>query len=572
MKAWMKYAAAGLLYSLTALLLSRCLITSLGAIFGWVSSIIGVAEDLKDFLVPVLSQLKGAQLGSPWLLLLLGTAAGALYGYLIRRCRRRRLLSGILAVVLFLPLLLVNIGFTQVNGLRPVSFLIKPWTDAPMQVQTLQDAGDTWYFGFGSREILPDENSDEPLYIAGYNNGVEITDVLDYCQARALWLDAGGEGLLVIGIDCVALDSGAVQQIRDRLADIPGCAAIHVYSTHTHAGIDTLGLWGPTMVDGKNDAYMEALFMAAEDAARDAAANRKAGSLFFGQRETVEMYRDSRDPQVFDANLYQLRFEAADGSAGLRLFFYGAHAESLRGSNTLLSRDFPGILCDDVAEATGDDTMFFPGAIGGLIMTREFIPADIRAERNLTLTAQKLVDYALSITEDEERLLAPNWKLGRTQFVVPMDNTGFWLYKFLGILHNHPVPANSATGYGVETELSVVMLDELALTFIPGEIFPELVLGGEYGDAAKENENPEPLKVIAGKCGVDELLIIGLANDEIGYIVPPSDFLLNEKLPYLEKTMDYKGENHYEETNSIGPECAPVIAEAFKAAIQSINP
>ena len=41
------------------------------------------------------------------------------------------------------------------------------------------------------------------------------------------------------------------------------------------------------------------------------------------------------------------------------------------------------------------------------------------------------------------------------------------------------------------------------------------------------------------------MLIAGLANDEIGYIVPPSDFLLNEELPYLERTMDYKCEDHY---------------------------
>ena len=79
------------------------------------------------------------------------------------------------------------------------------------------------------------------------------------------------------------------------------------------------------------------------------------------------MYRDSRYPTVCDENLYQLRFIARDGAAGLRLLFYGAHAESLRGDNTLLSRDYPGLLCDGVTEATGDDTLFLPGAIGGLI-------------------------------------------------------------------------------------------------------------------------------------------------------------------------------------------------------------
>jgi hypothetical protein len=66
-------------------------------------------------------------------------------------------------------------------------------------------------------------------------------------------------------------------------------------------------------------------------------------------------------------------------------------------------------------------------------------------------------------------------------------------------------------------------------------------------------------------------LILGLANDEVGYIVPPSDFLLNEDVPYLEKTMDYKGENHYEETNSIGPQCANMIASAFEAAVKALQ-
>ncbi|MBP3704833.1 MAG: hypothetical protein J6I98_04780, partial [Clostridia bacterium] len=146
--------------------------------------------------------------------------------------------------------------------------------------------------------------------------------------------------------------------------------------------------------------------------------------LYYGYTETDadEMLRDSRYPTVCDANLYQLRFEAENGEPGLRMFFYTAHAESLRSINRKLSRDYPGLLCE-----------------------------------------------------------------------------------------------------------------------------------------------------IAEEFGVDELLVIGLANDELGYIVPPSDFLLNEDTPYLEKTMDYKGENHYEETNSVGPECALAVAEAFRAAMELLG-
>lgn len=430
----------------------------------------------------------------------------------------------------------------------------------------------TWHAGFGRQPIIPDKNSPQPLYIAGYNSGWEATGVLDPCEARAVWLDTGAQGVLIIGVDCVALDSGTVARIREALQDLPNCAAVHVYATHTHAGPDTLGLWGPTGINGKNDAYMESLIQAAAEAGRAAAADRRPGTLHYGWVQTENMYRDSRLPEVYDANLYHLRFAPEDGSAGVRMFFYGAHAESLRGDNTLLSRDFPGLLCDEVTQTTGDRTMFFPGAIGGLIMTKAFVPDTGRqAIENLRITADKLISYALSITPEKEQTILPDLSIATETFVIPLDNPAFLLYKTLGILNNKAVPAQSATGYAVETELSVLMLGDLAVAMIPGEIFPELVSGAAYGDANPQGVNPRPLCEMAQENGIATLLIAGLVNDEIGYIVPPSDFLLNETLPYIEKTMDYKGENHYEETNSVGPLCAQAIADVFERAVQQLN-
>ena len=142
----------------------------------------------------------------------------------------------------------------------------------------LESEGTQWYCGFGISTIELPEN-DEHLYIAGYNNGMEISEVRDLCQARAVWLDTGAEGVLLIGIDCVALDSGTVAKIRESLADVPNCAGVQVYATHTHAGVDTLGLWGPVGIDGKNSGYQENLIQAAEAAGREAVAGRTAGVL-----------------------------------------------------------------------------------------------------------------------------------------------------------------------------------------------------------------------------------------------------------------------------------------------------
>ena len=171
--------------------------------------------------------------------------------------------------LLLVPLMLGVVCFTEINGVRLANIWMKISETPQYQVETHVSEGDSWNFGFGRRQIITDPNSTQPLYIAGYNNGLE--------------------GVLLIGIDCVALDSSTVQKIRNALIDLSNCATINVYATHTHAGVDTLGMWGPVGVDGKNDAYMENLIQAAEDAGREAVANRTAEVLYFGQVKTEEI-------------------------------------------------------------------------------------------------------------------------------------------------------------------------------------------------------------------------------------------------------------------------------------------
>ncbi|MBR6789660.1 MAG: hypothetical protein IKM31_02190 [Oscillospiraceae bacterium] len=433
--------------------------------------------------------------------------------------------------------------------------------------EVFRSSADSWTVGFGRAEIVTDLQNDGTHYIAGYNQGWEPHGVFDHSTAWAVWLEAGKKNTLLIGVDCIALSTVHVEEIRERVAHL-GSTSVNVYATHDHAGVDTLGLWGPLMVDGKNDAYMEKLMEACVLAAEDALADRRTGELRYGSAATErEFLRDSRDPQVFDPDLHQIRFVPEDGGAGVRLYLYGAHAEALRGDNATLSRDFPGVLCDLVEMETGDRAVFLPGAIGGLIMTQELVsPAFLNMDR----TGRILADHALSITPEDETVIEPVLVHGRKEFSVPLDNTGFMFYKFLGILDKEVTRADSATGYALSSEMTVLQLGGLTLALIPGEIFPELVWGGarEPGLA----EDPPLLCDIAAEHGAGKLLVVGLANDELGYIVPPSDFLLNDKIPYLDTAeRDQYGENHYEETNSVGPECAPVIAETFAEILDAMT-
>ena len=431
---------------------------------------------------------------------------------------------------------------------------------------TYSSTGDTWYMGFGSVEIPLPTNSESPLYIAGYHGGREIEGVLDLPRANAVWMDTGDSGILLIGIDCVGLGSGTVAEIRNRLQDFcpdTGCVSVNVYATHTHAGLDTLGLWGPAAVDGKNPDYMENLIASAVSAAEKAYGNRSAGTLYYGSAMPEDLLYDSREPAEYDPAIHQIRFVPDDDAqSGIRLLSYGAHAESLRGANMMLSRDFPGVLADLVEASCGDRVLFMPSAIGGLIMTRELTePFD--AEANMIATAERLADALLSITE--EQVLVPSLGYSRVDLELPLDNTFFFFAKFLGILDNEIRSGESDTGYLLQSELGVLSVGSVTLALIPGEIFPELVSGQGLSEG-----DPEALSAIASRHGAETLLIVGLCNDELGYIVPPSNFLVNEELPYIETVTDATGENHYEETNSVGKRTAELIAAAFDRALEQM--
>lgn len=203
-------------------------------------------------------------------------------------------------------------------------------------------------------------------------------------------------------------------------------AGQRIRHAHPRPGVDTMGLWGKVGRDGKNEAFMQNLLQAARGAALDAYADRRAGTLSYGKAATAGMQRDSRLPYEYDPYIHHLKFAPDDGGAGFRIVNYCAHAESLRGQNTLLSRDFPGVMADVLLERTGERMLFMPGAIGGLVMTQAFeknADGSLNAEKNLETTGRMLAGALLRVSDDKS--LAAELEIARTELAVPLDNTAF---------------------------------------------------------------------------------------------------------------------------------------------------
>jgi hypothetical protein len=103
------------------------------------------------------------------------------------------------------------------------------------------------------------------------------------------------------------------------------------------------------------------------------------------------------------------------------------------------------------------------------------------------------------------------------------------------------------------TEGAVWSIGPAMFLQIPGELYPEILNGGIDALPGRDYEiapveTPPLRELMSG----DFRFAIGLANDEIGYIIPKSQW--DVKAPFV-----YRDRPYYGEGNSLGPETAPNV-------------
>ncbi|HZK22088.1 MAG TPA: neutral/alkaline non-lysosomal ceramidase N-terminal domain-containing protein [Oscillospiraceae bacterium] len=427
--------------------------------------------------------------------------------------------------------------------------------------------------GFGKTEILPDDLERKKYYVAGYGINNPATGVLDTPFAHAVWIDdnSGRGAVVFVSIDNVGMLNKDVKDIKSSLSKFMSetrCRSIEILSTHSHAGIDTMGIWGPLPLTGRDKYYIEVVKAGVRSAVKKAYMDKRDGDIFKGQIEVPDMQKDIRTPEVFSKTLTRLRFVPDDGERQVYFINFAAHSESLSSKNSLVSADFPCYLRRKIFRETGAETIYFVGAIGGMI-TMHLLDED--KPKSTKMIGEKLANYALSIKK--EKKLKPNLSMMRQSFYFEADNTVLLIAGLIGILKVNKYTSQKAPlKIALKSEMAYFEFDDLKMLLIPGELFPELLYGGylskEESATGKGSEiNPKPLVEI---CSDKELLVFGLANDEVGYIIPPNDFLLDENMPYLSRAKDIHGRKHYEETNSLGIKTAEKLAKVFEEMYKEV--
>ncbi len=182
---------------------------------------------------------------------------------------------------------------------------------------------------------------------------------------------------------------------------------------------------------------------------------------------------------------------------------------------------------------------------------------------------QLLGEVALGALAKGETHRAPDLReFGAQTFRGEVINNSFKLLFEQGIFQREVVEIDGKQY--VTTEMGVIELGPVRMLTVPGELLPELAVGGYDGsqmftDMADlidpNNPNPPDLgQAPAGpylkqRIGSPYTWIIGLGNDELGYIIPQYDFELAAENPWV----DEADGDHYEETNSLGPDMAAFV-------------
>lgn len=438
--------------------------------------------------------------------------------------------------------------------------------------------------GFGKADITPEVGEDvPPVFLAGYGHDRRATGVHDPIWSRAVVLQAGDERIAIASVDLVGVQLEVTEAVRARLE---GFAYVLVGSTHNHEGPDVIGLWGPSpVVSGVDRDYLKQVEDGIVASVREAEAGLVPAVASFGTAEDASLLEDSREPFVKDGVLRALRFEAPGGGEPVGILVqWNCHPENLGSRNTLLTADFCESTVRNLQERHGCPVVYVSGAIGGLMSAAEDVlkkpdgsfyrEGEFEFADAYGAAIADLTDRAL---DDSEPIVLAPFAVSAVPVYLPLENPLYRIARGAGVLdrvghrwRNDPYEPGPSLGrrnifgpLAVRTEVAYLRLGSLHLAAIPGELYPELVYG-EVEDPADPNADFPDAPIEPGVMQIlpeGPRMLIGLANDEIGYIIPRRQWDREPPFAYG------RDRAQYGEINSIGPGAAPILMDALRRAV-----
>ncbi len=439
---------------------------------------------------------------------------------------------------------------------------------------------DTWTDGNGNGRF-------DAVYMAGFHQGRVAGSVHDPLLAVAAVFDDGQQRVGIVTADVVGLSHEFADAVRAAAMGPLGLDYVLVHATHNHEGPDTQGLWGrsrfrsgvdPDYIITLREQMVAALGVAvgALEPARIEVADIQGKDRRFG---TV----DTRPPRVIDDGLRVAVVRGGDGRVLGSLVNFGNHVELLWDRNVALTADVAGYARRGVSDGLdydgdlfrqglGGTTVWLTGNIGGLITTLPETPVqDVRdsavyaapsfekARAQGYAIAEAVLDAAAS--GEMRDATSGGIRVHRRDLVVPIDNLPLVLASALGVLDRD---WSFSWGFETESEAALLEIGALWIACVPGELYPELAVGGiERAPGGDFDSAPVEIPPLRPEMRGRVNMMVNLANDTLGYIIPKSEW--DDEAPWIYGSE----EESYGEIVSTGPDTAGIVHGALLALIRS---
>lgn len=368
---------------------------------------------------------------------------------------------------------------------------------APMPSTALSYArtwsGSTLLVGVAQADITPD---DLP-YLAGFDPGRVATSIGSRLRARAMVLALGDQRVAVVGIDNLGMQRQDVDWVKGGIAGFP-LGNVFLCCSHTHAGPDLVGMWGYYMLtSGRDVDYLVRVRRAVAEAVAAASSRARPARLLLGlgRLPPQGLVRNANRAGVYDRGVHVLQAVGEDGAPVGALLHVACHPEVLSRRHSEISADFVGSLCDEWEARGHGPAVFVNGALGAMVSPavkeRDQAGADAMG-RALCAIAEAALDAASPLPVD-------TMQVRRRDVFLPMASLGLALGRQTTV-----IPRPTHRGW-LRSTVGYLELGGLAIACVPGEMEPGLA---------------ERLRRQSGR---PDLLVFGLVDDELGYLMAERD-------------------------------------------------
>jgi len=426
-------------------------------------------------------------------------------------------------------------------------------------------------YAAGAASAAADPPDPEGHFLGGFGfcAGKEEACRASEGQHDSLWVVAvaladpqNGEAVVFVGIDSLGLikhDIVAAQQLAAQL--LAEQSGVHldpyrvvVASSHSHSGIDTVGLWGP-MTSGvrEEEAYIQQLIQTIAETAAEAFGNLEDAQLEWGTGQAPNHDEDLGDD---DETVWVLRGRNLTGETLFTLTRWPGHPTKYGSGSNAISADWVGTFRKKMEAEAGGVAAFLNGPIGSVYTEFEgectesdafpggFQDPDVGpgGHANVVCQGYQVADAALAALDGAQPLAETGIVHRYTDFQFHPSN-----FLFASILKLSAVPWEPVDPLDpdslVTSRFSWTSVGDLDYLTTPGESFPSL------GFKAAG---------ILATGGFNNAVVLGLAQDWMGYIM-------------TEEQWSQEGLDYYRQL-SPGPEVAPAYLQRLIEMASAVQP